>query len=1192
MNKNKTIILNGLFLIFLFVGCKSYPTNKSDLTNYVDPYIGTGGHGHVFMGANVPFGLVQLGPTSIPQEWDWTSGYHISDTTVIGFSHTHLSGTGIGDLSDILVMPVVGSPTLSRGTVENTESGKWSYFSRCNEKAKPGYYATFLNRYGISVELTATKRVGFHKYTFPQSKEAAIILDLENGTCWDKPQEGHIEIIDNQTLAGYRYSTGWADKQRVYFIAKFSKPFIHTQLFDKESKTVDQKLTSQCVYAKAHFVTQHNEEIYLKVALSPVSIENARLNMENELSEWDFTQTVVQASEAWNNELSKIKIQADEKTKRIFYTALYHTMIAPSVFCDVNKAYRGANGKNYTSADFVNYTTFSLWDTYRAVHPLISVIHPDKVNDMINSLLHIFLQQGKLPIWHLMGCETNCMVGNPAIPVVADAILKGYSGFDIELAYRAMKESAMLDERGMDHYKKWGYIPYDLYDESVAVCMEYALADWALAQVAQKLGKNEDYHYFLERSKSYRHYFDPENGFMRGLSSTGRFRESFNPFESIHRENDYTEGNAWQYTWLVPHDLQGLVKLFGGKRNLINKLDSLFIVEGDLGEHASPDISGLLGQYAHGNEPSHHIVYFYTQLGQPWKSADKVREILSTLYGDQPDGLSGNEDVGQMSAWYVLSSLGFYQIEPAGGKYYFGSPIIDEAQICVSKDKYFTIKTINNSQSNRYIQRITLNGNIYNKPYIDFADIQAGGELIFTMGDQHALWYSTDEAYLSQRPEPEKRLFSSQTIEQEIVRITAQLKNEKLKWMFQNCFPNTLETTVHFLMKDGKPDTFVYTGDIHAMWLRDSGAQVWPYVQFANRDERLCQMIAGVINRQFLCLTIDPYANAFNDGPTNGGWQTDVTQMHPVVYERKWELDSPCYAIRLAYHYWKTTGKTDVFDEVWLDAIEKVITTFREQQRKSSELTYMFLRETARQLDTKCNRGYGNPVNPVGLIASAFRPSDDATTFEFLIPSNFFAVTSLRKAAEILKKVNKHDQLSDECVSLADEVEEALKQYATYNHPKYGTIYAFEVDGFGNQYLMDDANVPSLLAMGYLGDVELTDTIYQNTRRYVWSEDNPYFFKGKAGEGIGGPHVGYDMVWPMSIMMKAFTSQDNQEIKRCIEMLMLTDADTGFIHESFHKDDPCNFTREWFAWQNTLFGELIIKLINDGKIDLLNSLNT
>ena len=450
------------------------------------------------------------------------------------------------------------------------------------------------------------------------------------------------------------------------------------------------------------------------------------------------------------------------------------------------------------------------------------------------------------------------------------------------------------------------------------------------------------------------------------------------------------------------------------------------------------------------------------------------------------------------------------------------------------------------------------------------------------------------QTYESRRPAQEERLFTSQVVEQKLNEVASQLTNPKLAWMFTNCFPNTLDTTVHFDKdgNDGRGDTFVYTGDIAAMWLRDSGAQVWPYLPYAVADDMVKKMIAGTILRQFQLICIDPYANAFNDGPTGAGSHSDITgsKMKPEVFERKWEIDSHCYPIRLSYNYWKTTGDASVFGQEWLEAIQLTLKTFKEQQRKNGNGPYYFLRVTDRQLDTKCHVGRGNPIKACGLIASSFRPSDDATTFEFLVPSNFFAVQSLRQAAEILTVVNAKEELANECTSLADEVEKAIKKHAVVKHPKFGKIYAFEVDGFGNAFMMDDANIPSLLSLAYLGCVPANDPVYKNTRKFVLSEWNPYFFKGQAGEGIGGPHIGYEAIWPMSIMMRAFTSTDDMEIKMCIEMLMNTDAGTGFIHESFHKDNAENFTREWFAWQNSLFGELIIHLVNSGKLDLLNSI--
>ena len=447
--------------------------------------------------------------------------------------------------------------------------------------------------------------------------------------------------------------------------------------------------------------------------------------------------------------------------------------------------------------------------------------------------------------------------------------------------------------------------------------------------------------------------------------------------------------------------------------------------------------------------------------------------------------------------------------------------------------------------------------------------------------------------YVSKRPKVEERLFRSKAVEKTIREIKKKLKDAPyLAWMFENCFPNTLDTTVHYEEDaDGNPDTFVYTGDIHAMWGRDSGAQVWPYLQFANEDKDIRKMIKGVILRQFKNIQYDPYANAFTRYATDKSeWMKDDCGMKPGLHERKYEIDSLCYPLRLAYEYWRVTGDASIFEgQLWQDVVRNILRTFHEQQRKDGRGPYKFLRVTDRQLDTVCNGGWGAPVRPVGLIASVFRPSDDATTFLFLVPSNFMAVSTLGKMADVLTQVNHDSALATQCSSLAAEVKAALQKYAVYDHPKYGKIYAFEVDGMGNHLLMDDANVPSLLAMPYLGDVDYDDPIYQNTRRFVWSEDNPYFFRGKAGEGIGGPHIGYDMAWPMSLIIRAMTSRDDAEIKQCVQMLMDTDAGTGVIHESFDVNNANKYTRPWFAWQNTLFGELILKLVHDGKADLLNT---
>ena len=693
-----------------------------DYAGYVDTKIGSGGHGHVFVGASVPFGLVQLGPTSIPQQWDWCSGYHDSDSTVIGFSHTHLEGTGIGDLFDITVMPVTGS-------VEYSREGLWSYADRSREVAEPDYYSVPLLRYDILAEMTATSRVGFHRYTFPASDSTAIVFDLENGGCWDKATDTRIEAEGNDALKGWRFSRGWARNQKVFFYAKFSKPF-------ESVENIGQ-------YARVNFDLAEGEKVMLKVAISPVDIDGAKANMAAELPGWDFEKTREAARTAWNRELSKIRIETGDVDQRtIFYTALYHTMIQPSEFCDVNGDYRGADGDIHRNNDFKTYTTFSLWDTYRAAMPLMTVIHPEKIRDIARTMVKIHEEQGKLPVWHLWGNETDCMVGNPGVIALADILVKDFEGFDKEQAYNALRESEMRPDRGQDIRMECGFIPADRdFNESVAYDMEYAIADGAMAAAARRLGKEEDYAYFNERSHSYRNYFDPETLFIRGRNSDGTFVEPFNPYSSNHRADVYCEGNAWQYTWLVPQDFDGLVTLYGSKEKLAERLDSLFAAKNEIeGAEASPDISGLIGQYAHGNEPSHHIIYFYTMAGQPWKAADKIDEVLRTLYFHDPNGLSGNEDVGQMSAWYILSSLGMYQVEPAGARFWFGKPSFAGAEVQVPGGT-LKIRAEGLSDEARYIQSVTLNGKNHPYPYIEFNDIVKGGELVFRMGTEKTLWY-------------------------------------------------------------------------------------------------------------------------------------------------------------------------------------------------------------------------------------------------------------------------------------------------------------------------------------------------------------------------------------------------------------------------------------------------------------------
>ncbi|MEO5682154.1 MAG: GH92 family glycosyl hydrolase [Chitinophagaceae bacterium] len=737
MSKAKQILffLLAAILPSLHASAIPQPDSVPSFTKYVDPYIGTGFHGHVFLGANIPFGAVQLGPVNLSEGWDWCSGYHYSDSTIIGFSHTHLSGTGIGDLGDILLMPATGTVITGKGSIKNIAAGNTSLFSHNEEIARPGYYSVRLQRYNIKAELTASARVGFHQYTFPASSTSHIVVDLAQGIGWDRPTDTYIRQINDSTIAGYRFSKGWAADQRIYFTAVFSKPFKAFDLYKNKTVQAGPVSMGDSVKAVAHFSTAAGEIIKVKVGISPVSAENALQNIVTEIPGWNFNQVSAAADAAWNNELSKVAIQTkDAAPMRIFYTALYHTMIAPSVFNDHNGDYYGTDKQVHRQAAFTNLTTFSLWDIYRAAAPLYTVLHNDKVSDVVNSMLAIYQQQGRLPVWHLMGNETNTMPGNSAIEVIADAYLKGAQGFDKKLAYEAVKQTAMLDLRGLNHVKKYGYIPADSMVESVAMGLEYAIADACIAQMAKKAGFEDDYLYFSKRGKYYKNYFDSSTGFVRGRIAENKWREPFSPFAAVHMKDDFCEGNAWQYTWLVPQDVEGLMQLMGGEQKFIAKLDSLFTQKGEMGREASADITGLIGQYAHGNEPGHHIPYLYMFAGQPWKTASKIRYITDSLYTDKPDGICGNEDVGQMSAWYIWSAMGLYPVNPANGMYVFGSPLINDAVLTLPGGKTFHTTVKNNSPLNKYIQRITLNGRPYTKSFILHQDIMNGGELGIEMG--------------------------------------------------------------------------------------------------------------------------------------------------------------------------------------------------------------------------------------------------------------------------------------------------------------------------------------------------------------------------------------------------------------------------------------------------------------------------
>jgi predicted alpha-1,2-mannosidase len=731
--KKRTIFI-VLISVILFSGINGTVNaqnhSTTHLTSFVDPYIGSGGHGHVFVGASVPFGAVQLGPENFYKGWDWCSGYNYGDSVLIGFSHTHLSGTGIGDLSDILIMPYTGAIQTDKGIETVPGSGYASHYSHKNEKVRPGYYSVKLDASGIGVELTATERVGFHQYHFPAGKEAHVIIDLKEGIN-DKGTDTYITQIDKYTLEGHRFSKGWAKNQWLFFAIRSSDPLPKFTVYD-DRKLLDG--TSGQGTAIKGLISFDNapSTLKLKVGISPVSSENALANIDAEIPDWDFQKVVRAADAKWNKELAKVSIQTRNATdKRIFYTSLYHTMIDPAMFNDHNGDYRGADKKVYPKAAFTNYTVFSLWDTYRADNPLYNILQPKRAGDMINTMLAIYQQQGKLPIWHLMGNETGTMVGISSMQVVAEAYLKGIKGFDANKAYQAVKGTAMSDSLGMMYDKKLELIPTDKQSRSVSKALEYGVSDGSIALMAKKMGKTDDYNYFKKRAENYKLYFDPSDKFFKGKLSNGNWAPGFAPLAS--KNNLYAEGNAWQYLWLVPQDVHGLISLLGGEKAFNNRLDEFFNLKS---EEELADLTGLIGQYAHGDEPSHHIAYLYTYSGEQWKTAEKVRFIMRDFYKAIPDGIIGNEDCGQMSAWYIFSSLGFYPVFPASGVYVIGSPLFDKATINLDSGKKFTVESINNGPKNIYIQSITFNGKNYQKSYILHADIMNGGVLKIVMGSK------------------------------------------------------------------------------------------------------------------------------------------------------------------------------------------------------------------------------------------------------------------------------------------------------------------------------------------------------------------------------------------------------------------------------------------------------------------------
>ncbi|HEX8068973.1 MAG TPA: GH92 family glycosyl hydrolase [Pyrinomonadaceae bacterium] len=699
------------------------------LTRYVDPFVGTGGHGHTFPGATRPFGMVQLSPDTRLTGWDGCSGYHYTDQIIYGFSHTHLSGTGVSDYGDVLLMPTVGAPQLRATAGERAEGGYASRFSHQQETARAGYYSVRLLDDDILAELTTTDRVGLHRYTYPRTDAANVILDL---THRDRVLDSALRVVSPTRVEGFRRSDAWARDQLVYFVIEFSQPFTaHGIATDEQLRDGQTEARGTNVKAYLRFDARGGRPLLVKVALSAVDADGARRNLAAELPHWDFERVRADADAAWGRELRKLEVRGGTPAQlRTFYTALYHALLAPNLFNDTDGRYRCRDLKVHTARGFTNYTVFSLWDTFRAAHPLYTIIDQRRTRDFINTFIAQYEQGGRLPVWELAANETECMIGYHAVSVIADAARKGVGGFDRARAFAAMKHSAELEHFGLAAYKRRGYISQEDEPESVSKTLEYAYDDWCVAQMAALLGKTDDYARFIRRAQSYRNVFDPATGFARPRQNGGWVA----PFDPREVTFNFTEANAWQYTFFAPQDVSGLMELFGGRAAFARKLDALFAAESRTTGREQADITGLIGQYAHGNEPSHHMAYLYDYAGQAWQTQARVRQIMDEFYRPRPDGLIGNEDCGQMSAWYVLSAAGFYPVTPGAPLYAVGSPLFAETKIKLENGRAFTVRARNAGHGNVYIQSATLNGRPYNKSFITHQDIMRGGALVFRMG--------------------------------------------------------------------------------------------------------------------------------------------------------------------------------------------------------------------------------------------------------------------------------------------------------------------------------------------------------------------------------------------------------------------------------------------------------------------------
>lgn len=1484
---------------------------KSDVLDNVDPFVGTGGTGHTTPAAAYPFGMVQPGPDTGHEGWERCSGYQYGDKVIKRFSQNHLSGTGCSEFTDVSFMPSADDPA------EALKRDYHAAFDKSMEKASPGYYGVTLNC-GTKVEATCTRHVSLFRFTFPKDKKASLLFDPS--WTFSKIKSVQFNAMQDRRASGHVDRHGWPGHE-YYFAWEISAEPAGSRVVDNVQ--VEKGTSPKIVY---EFDPQKESVVYLKVSLSRSSTEGARRNIDAEIPGWDFDGVLAANKAQWRKLLSRVEAKGRPDQLKALYTAMYHLFFQPNTISDVGEE------------DL--YSTFSCWDTYRAAGPLYTIITPEYVPAFINSMLWHFDNNGFLPVWTLWGKDNQCMVGAHSVPMIVDAYLKGFKGVDWEKAFDCINKT-LRENRGRwiaryELLEKYGYYPCDIIkDESVSKLLENCYDDACAYRMAKKLGRDADAKFFLERSRSWTKCYDAKTGFIRARDTKGNWREPFDPYR-IHGEghHNYTEGNAFHWNWHVMQDPDLLINMLGGKEAALKRLYALFNEDPNKLSEAPPDVTGLIGQYCHGNEPSHHNIYFFSLLGRRDLAAKYIREVMESQYYPSPAGLCGNDDCGQMSAWYIFACLGFYPFDPCGGEYVIGEAQLPSISIDVGGGKKFTVASEAPAEASR---AVGLNDRKLEGVKIRHSDITKGGTLRFAGGkaeyeyvfDTSAApelgewmmtkmapvvrkWYpklvkmfpsegwkapkkltfkfkdglgspavtcgdvvTFDRKWIRENPkdvgcgihelfhvvqngypkgpfylqegiadyvrwylfEPEAhgcdmKLSSDDVRYDGAYRVSANFLNfveskypgivrelnalcrtgkfdgstfwekrtgkgvkelerewkeqskqpfkyyrfavdstkrpsnctqisevelldaygsvipsaefqlsfdgglsnfgkdetpdkaidgdfgtkwldfradrnasaarrsavwlefkfaapkrisgyrwytandyeerdprswrflgsndgvtwvvidkvdnfnatsDRCKFAFANCFTadtpswaaqdgsdaarvlaeaqesarmfangaasrfpenerfpdlrkvfvnsylDTICRTVKFRVDEsGRDDTYVITGDIDAMWLRDSCAQVWPYLPLAKNSSAVARVIRGVVNRAFGYIRLDPYANAFYDSPRKSGHSGDSTMMLPGVHERKWEIDSLAYPLRLAHGYWRTTGDKTPFDAAWKESVRRILATFRVQQRRDgakAAAEYSFARSTWSPTETLAHR-VGAPVRPCGLIAAGFRPSDDACTFPFNVPGNIFAADTLAKAAKILREACGDDALANECEALSCEINKAVHEYAVFNHPEFGRVYAYEIDGYGGRMFMDDANAPSLLSIPYLCETKSYDlAVWEATRKMVLSKKgNPWFFSGTKGEGVGSPHTGYSRIWPMSIAMRVLVSHDKAEMAACVTQLLKTTGGTGAIHESFDVNDDRSFSRGWFAWADGLFAEAVIRAYRAGAL--------